>query len=48
MAKDKCGKTINNDAWIRYELEKQKLKKARLSPEEYEKRVRELARRLGI
>jgi len=34
--------------WKLYEAEKARIRKLKLSPEEYERRVRELAKRLGV
>lgn len=38
----------NQKRWREYEREKQALKRKQLPPEEYERRIKELAKRLGI
>lgn len=36
------------DIWLEYKQEKQKLQQENLSPEEYEKAIKELCEKLGI
>lgn len=39
---------MKQNTWIIYEKEKKKLKRMNLSAEEYEKRIKELADKIGI
>ena len=42
------GKWVDFRKWQQYEMEKRRLQALDLSPKEYQKRVREIAKRLGL
>jgi hypothetical protein len=45
---DDWGRTMIDQRWMEYERMKKKLVEKNLSPKEYEKAIREIAKRLGV